>query len=216
MIHPTHRHRSQPSAPAGKPGKRRKLYGHRHAHVPTRTPQRRQILRAPRSEDTMRDALTGLADRRAFDGRLARLMARPPAAQDRALAVLFIDVDDFKRLNDRFGHSAGDAVLIEVAKRIAESVRPGDLVSRRGGDEFTVLLDGCKDCGDVVGVAERIQDRIRPPIAAEGRRLAVTVSVGIALRKPGADRPEDLVRRADEAMYCAKSWGKARSVVYGG
>ncbi len=213
MHQPSHEHHSRFSAPGGKPVKRPNVYRHRHAHVPTRAA--RQILRAPRPEDAMRDPLTGLADRRAFDARLGRLMARPPAGPDRVLAVLFIDIDDFKTVNDRFGHAVGDAVLLEVAKRIAESVRPGDLVSRRGGDEFTVLLDGFSNRDDIIGVAERIQERVPAPVAVEGRQLPVTVSIGIALRKPGPDRPEDLIRRADEAMYLAKSWGKARSVVFG-
>jgi diguanylate cyclase (GGDEF)-like protein len=168
-----------------------------------------------RCDDVARDPLTGLPDRRAFDARLERVLSRRPSSPEQLLAVLFIDVDGFKAVNDRCGHTAGDAVLIELAARLTQCVRPGDLVSRRGGDEFTVLLDGLHDRGDALCVADRILARMQTPCDVEGGQLPVAVSIGIAIRRPGAGRAHDVLRQADEAMYRAKSLGKARSSVYG-
>jgi len=215
MDHFSHRQRGRSGNSSTGIRRARKAYRYRHTHVRVRGAAIGQGARLLRCDDVARDPLTGLPDRRAFDARLERVLSRRPSSPEQLLAVLFIDVDGFKAVNDRCGHTAGDAVLIELAARLTQCVRPGDLVSRRGGDEFTVLLDGLHDRGDALCVADRILARMQTPCDVEGGQLPVAVSIGIAIRRPGAGRAHDVLRQADEAMYRAKSLGKARSSVYG-
>lgn len=153
-----------------------------------------------------RDALTGLANRRAFEEALAREVAR--SARDGApLAVIALDVDHFKRVNDAHGHAAGDAVLVEIAARAAEALRAGDLLARVGGEELAALLPGAS-LEAAAEVAERVRARIaRAPVTAGGACLSVTVSAGVAARAPGEEGPA-LVARADGRLYAAKRAGR--------
>jgi diguanylate cyclase (GGDEF)-like protein len=128
--------------------------------------------------------------------------------------VLYLDLDRFKLVNDRLGHEAGDQVLVAVAERLRRCVRAGDTPARLGGDEFAVLLEGVVDVRRVVEVAERLGEALRAPIALGERRRTVAASIGIALSGPGRQRPEDLLRRADSALYQAKRAGRASYEVY--
>ncbi|MCX2726794.1 PAS domain-containing protein [Thermomicrobium sp. 4228-Ro] len=153
------------------------------------------------------DPLTGLPNRLLFLDRLEHALAR--AERDGGIAVLFVDLDDFKRINDTWGHGAGDLVLQEVAHRLARSVRAGDTVARFAGDEFTVLLEGVSDPDEVRGVAERLIATLAEPIAFEVAAARVSVSVGAALGV-GSPLPDSgtLLLAADQALYRAKRCGK--------
>lgn len=159
------------------------------------------------------DMLTGLANRAAFLEALeAALAARRP---ERAVAVMFIDLDEFKLVNDSYGHIAGDQLLSLVAARISGAVRGSDLVARLGGDEFTVLAD-VSGAGEAHVVAERILAAMDAPFLLEGREVYVTGSVGIALAEPGGDADAPgLMRDADIALYRAKDSGRARCQLFG-
>lgn len=162
------------------------------------------------------DALTGLPNRALFMDRLEKaLLRRHPAGNQ--VALLFLDLDDFKLINDNLGHRAGDLLLIEVSKRILECVRVGDSVARFGGDEFTVLLDDVRGEQGATITAERIITRLKAPFTIDGHSMFVNTSIGIALGEPGKpDKPDAgaLLRNADVAMYEAKGTGKARFQVY--
>jgi diguanylate cyclase (GGDEF)-like protein len=153
------------------------------------------------------DPLTGLANRTLFQHRLELAIER--SARDRVgLAVLYIDLDDFKQVNDRFGHLAGDALLVLAADRLRTCVRPCDTVARIGGDEFAMLLDGLNGVRDVDAIARRVVMELGIPFYLEGHTVQIGVSVGIALQAPGPARAGDLLRDADMAMYNAKFSGK--------
>jgi len=154
----------------------------------------------------LHDALTGLPNRALFSDRLDQRLvggrrARPPAA------VLFLDVDALKRINDSLGHLVGDEVLVETARRLTMSVRTEDTVARLAGDEFTVLLDSVTGESEALAVADRLLEAIRQPIVAGGRQLSLTASIGVRLARPGVDRSADAMRGADLAMYEAKVRG---------
>jgi diguanylate cyclase (GGDEF)-like protein/PAS domain S-box-containing protein len=159
------------------------------------------------------DALTQLPNRRAFLERLdVSLLDAAPT--DRAVAVLFLDIDRFKLVNDSLGHDVGDRLLIEVARRLRETLRPSDLVARFGGDEFTILVEDIRTAQDAIAVAGRIDEAIRQPIVVGSHELIVTASVGIAVAKDGFSDSHDLLREADLAMYTAKDRGRSRFEVY--
>lgn len=152
------------------------------------------------------DSLTGLHNRRAFDEHLPREVARSQRLGE-PFCLLMIDIDHFKRLNDTYGHPAGDAVLRSVARAIAGCTRPSDLVARYGGEEFAVVLSGI-DSGQALAVAERIRRQVA---LAESGLHRVTVSVGVAQYRPSAgDDAEQLLGRADQALYAAKHAGRNR------
>jgi diguanylate cyclase (GGDEF)-like protein len=153
------------------------------------------------------DALTGLPNRLLFFDRLE--VALTQARRDRlGLAVLFLDLDHFKGVNDRFGHAAGDQLLKEVAARLRRGIRAGDTVARLAGDEFTLLLPGIDSPETAGRVAAKLLERVRPPVRLGEQEVRVTASAGISLFPAHADGAEALVKRADAAMYAAKQAGR--------
>ena len=178
------------------------------------------------------DPLTGLPNRALFLDRLGHALNRAKRRTDYRFAVLLVDIDDFKKVNDSLGHSAGDKVLTEMAERLSRSVRKEDEVSRHksldfklsemsdtlarlGGDEFTILLEDIANAGDAMGVARRIQEVLAAtPFRVGEREIFASVSVGIAILSASHRTPEDLVRDADTAMYRAKASGKGCCAVF--
>jgi diguanylate cyclase (GGDEF)-like protein/PAS domain S-box-containing protein len=159
------------------------------------------------------DPLTGLPNRALFVERLERAMGRAVASSHR-FAVLFLDLDRFKFVNDSLGHLSGDRLLVTFARRLESCVRPGDMVARFGGDEFAILIDGIVGPHDAATVAERIQRSLAQPIDLGGHELYTSASIGIALSTTDVREGEDLLRDADTAMYRAKSAGRARFEVF--
>jgi len=160
------------------------------------------------------DPLTGLPNRALFAERLGYAFARFRRRNDYLFAVAFVDLDRFKETNDTLGHLVGDQVLIAVAKRLETCLRPGDTVGRFAGDEFAVLLERIPDRADALGVADRIQEDIAAPLRLRGHDLRLSASMGVAFMGPGYERPEDLLRDADLAMYRAKAAGRGRYEVF--
>ena len=153
------------------------------------------------------DALTGLGNRRTFIDGLSNAFARAKRTQQR-VALLFVDLDDFKRLNDRFGHQMGDKLLKEVAVRLAGCIRASEAVCRLGGDEFTVVMEDANVQGAAL-LAERILEAFSKPFAGGASSVRVTASIGISLYPDDASTVETLVRKADQAMYRVKALGKS-------
>jgi len=169
--------------------------------------------------DAFHDALTGLPNRALFMDRLQAALDRLQGAIVRGqkkgmFAVLFLDVDRFKLVNDSLGHTMGDRLLVELSGTLKTAVRPGDTVARLGGDEFTILLEDMDERQEAIAVAERIQAALREPLAIGGHEVFATVSIGIALSAPGYRRADDVLRDADTAMYHAKALGKSRHQVF--
>ncbi|HVG09409.1 MAG TPA: EAL domain-containing protein [Thermoanaerobaculia bacterium] len=164
--------------------------------------------------DSLHDDLTGLPNRALFMDRLRQSMERSRREPERLTAVLFLDLDRFKIVNDSLGHLVGDELLIQIAGALAGALRPSDTIARVGGDEFSILLEGGRDVSDAVRVADRIHERLSAPINLGGHEVFVTASIGIAIHTPEYDRPEDLLRDADTAMYKAKAKGRARHIVF--
>jgi len=162
----------------------------------------------------LHDALTGLPNRVVFMDRLERLLKHSKRRSGYRFAVLFLDLDKFKQVNDTHGHHIGDQLLVAVARRLEQCVRQEDTVARIGGDEFAVLLDQVQDPSSVTLVVDRIRDSLGEPFSSEGREAGTTVSIGIALSVSGYDRAEDLLRDADSAMYRAKAAGRDGYVIF--
>ena len=163
-----------------------------------------------------RDALTGAANRRMFQLSLEQVLASglPGPRADQVTAVLFIDLDDFKVVNDSLGHAAGDALLVAVTERIGGLVRGSDLVARLGGDEFAILTDDDPDLKRSRAMAERLVRELRAPYLIGEQPVTVTASIGIASAQDAVGGASDLVRNADVAMYMAKANGKAGFAIF--
>jgi len=164
--------------------------------------------------DALHDPLTGLPNRALLIDRLERAWQRAVRNSDYFFAVLFLDLDRFKLINDSLGHSIGDELLIEVSARIKECSRTLDSVARLGGDEFVILLEDIGDVSDAEKTAERILEIIRGPIVIRGNEISIACSIGIAVSSMDYTKSEDLLRDADTAMYRAKSNGKAQYAVF--
>jgi diguanylate cyclase (GGDEF)-like protein len=160
--------------------------------------------------EALHDALTGLPNRTALLGRLERALTRHQADPSRVFAVLFLDLDRFKVVNDSVGHLLGDELLIEAGRRIAACVRAPDSVARLGGDEFTILLEDIHGVDDACHVANRVLAALRDPIRLREKEIYTSASIGIALAHPRYRRAEELLRDADVAMYRAKAHGRQR------
>jgi diguanylate cyclase (GGDEF)-like protein len=170
----------------------------------------RSELQGALSHQARHDPLTGLANRFEFAERLATRLADP----DRPAAILLLDLDDFKAVNDSHGHPVGDALLVQVAERLRQGLRERDVAARLGGDEFALLLDDCPDEGRAVNVAERLLGSFGSPFEVDDQVLFTHGSIGVALATGGRREPEELLRDADIAMYLAKGQGKGRAEVY--
>ena len=160
--------------------------------------------------NALHDSLTGLPNRLLFLDRLAHCLERTQRHKEFQCAVLFLDLDRFKVINDSLGHIQGDQLLVEVGQRLSAVLRTGDTLARLGGDEFTVLFEEIDDITDVTRLVERIEENLAEPIKLEGHEVVITASMGIAVSSTGYQRPEDMLRDADLAMYQAKSAGRAR------
>jgi diguanylate cyclase (GGDEF)-like protein/PAS domain S-box-containing protein len=162
------------------------------------------------SQQAFHDALTGLPNRALFHDRLEQALQQ----RGKTVGLLFVDLDQFKVVNDGLGHDAGDQLLREVAERLGGCLRDGDTLARLGGDEFTVLMPDIAGAEVAEAVATRIEHRLRPPFELPGQSVFVTASIGIATGAAADDRPEALLRDADAAMYEAKAGGRARHAVF--
>ncbi|MEH2168890.1 MAG: diguanylate cyclase [Nostoc sp.] len=160
------------------------------------------------------DGLTELPNRILFLDRLRQTIERSKRRSDYYFAVLFLDLDGFKEINDRFGHGIGDDFLVAIARRLESCLRGGDTLARFGGDEFTVLLEDIKDITDATNVAKRIQDSLRLPVNLNGYQLSTTASIGITWNFSSYEEPATVLRDADIAMYRAKRQGKATYAIF--
>ena len=161
-----------------------------------------------------KDPLTGLSNRLRYLDRLEHALIRMRRDKDYTFAVLFLDCDRFKVVNDSLGHNAGDQLLVAIARRLERCVRGIDTAARFGGDEFAILLDDAREPDGPVRVAERIIEELKAPFELEGREVFSGASIGIAMSRPAYQRPEEVLRDADTAMYRAKALGRGRVAVF--
>lgn len=160
------------------------------------------------------DPLTDLPNRMEFMQHLRQAIKRSQQSEESRFAVLFLDLDRFKVINDSLGHIVGDKLLVAIAERLKSTLRPGDVVARLGGDEFTILLNRTGVRADVINVVERLQQRIAEPFSIDGFEVFTTASVGIILSDGAVREPEEYLRDADSAMYRAKEGGAARYEIF--
>lgn len=160
------------------------------------------------------DALTGLPNRTLFADRLSMAVERAKRSANFKFAIIFVDLDRFKVVNDSLGHDMGDRLLVDLSRRLESCLRTIDTVARLGGDEFAILLDGISLVKDATDVAERIQECLSKPFELDGQEFFTSASMGISFSTQGYDRPEDILRDADTAMYKAKANGKARFEIF--
>ncbi|PSB35259.1 bifunctional diguanylate cyclase/phosphodiesterase [Stenomitos frigidus] len=164
--------------------------------------------------DALHDALTGLPNRVLFMDRLGHAIQLSKRRENYCFAVLFLDLDRFKVINDSLGHMVGDQLLIEITQRLSPCLRSSDTFARLGGDEFVILLEDIQDDNLATDVAERIQQELKQPFKLQGHEVFATASIGIIFSTASYERPEDLLRDADTAMYRAKGLGRARHQVF--
>ena len=180
--------------------------------------ERRRLLEANQARlrhEATHDALTGLPNRTFFQERLAATLEHARSRPERVFAVLFVDLDEFKAINDSLGHMAGDALLIAVADRMRATVAPEDFIARIGGDEFAMLLVApCTIWGRSRTRSRRSRMRWSRPMLIEGRAVYNTASIGIAVIEATEERIEEVLRNADTAMYHAKSLGRGRHAFF--
>ena len=162
----------------------------------------------------LHDSLTGLANRALFMDRLQQVIGRSKRLSGYKFAVLFIDLDRFKVLNDSLGHTVGDQLLIAIARRLETCLRSVDTIARLGGDEFTILLEGIHAEAEACQLADRIHLALQTPFNLSGQEIFTSASIGIAMSETEYDRPEDLLRNADTAMYRAKTLGRSRHALF--
>ncbi|MCC5638893.1 diguanylate cyclase [Nostoc sp. CHAB 5844] len=174
----------------------------------------RKRMEAQLLQNAFYDGLTALPNRALFLDRLKQAVERSKRRIDYRFGILFLDLDGFKEINDRFGHAMGDDLLVAIARRLESCLRSGDTVGRFSGDEFAVLLEDIKDINDTINVAKRIQDTLGLPLTLNGNQISTTASIGITINRGGCDQPESLFQNADAAMYHAKQQGKARYAVF--
>ncbi|MEG5212326.1 EAL domain-containing protein [Microcoleus sp. ARI1-A1] len=164
--------------------------------------------------DAFHDALTGLPNRSLFTDRLEHALRLGKRRKDYLFAVLFLDLDRFKVVNDSLGHAIGDQLLVAIARRLETCLRAGDTVARLGGDEFVLLLEDIDGVNEVTNIVNRLQKTITSPILLDGHEVFITASIGIALSSGEYEEPTSLLRDADTAMYRAKELGRARHEVF--
>ena len=172
-----------------------------------------RLIASQSSYRAQHDPLTRLPNRDRFLDRVRQALAYPPAGLRRP-ALLFLDLDDFKRINDSLGHAAGDQVLVAFAERLRAANRAGDTISRFGGDEFALLVEGVRSAEEAAMVAEGVLGVLDDPFAVGGREIALTGSMGIALSDPGGTSAEELLHSADVALHAAKERGKGGLAVF--
>jgi diguanylate cyclase (GGDEF)-like protein len=175
--------------------------------------QQLQVQISKLTYQAFHDPLTNLPNRPLFEDRLHRALVRAQRSQN-TIAVLFLDLDGFKLINDSFGHKAGDRLLVMVSERLDSCLRDEDTLARLGGDEFTILLENIQDIEDATSVANRIAKQLELPFSLEEHEIFISASIGIAISTGAQSRPEDFLRDADAAMYAAKKNGKANHQVF--
>jgi diguanylate cyclase (GGDEF)-like protein/PAS domain S-box-containing protein len=174
----------------------------------------RKTAEAQLLHDALHDSLTGLPNRALFMDRLDHVLRSSQRYTGYLYAVLFLDMDRFKVINDSLGHAIGDKLLIAIGQKISSSLRPGDTVARLGGDEFAILLEHIGHLADAVEIAERIQTGLSSPFSLDGHKIFSGASIGIALSSGTYERPEQILRDADIAMYQAKAKGNSSYEIF--
>ena len=173
-----------------------------------------RIVESQLNHNAFHDSLTGLPNRALFLDRVGHALSRTRRAGGKLFAVLLLDIDRFKNVNDSLGHVAGDQLLVAIGERLSRCVRAADTVARFGGDEFTVLIESVGGAGDVTHAAMRIHDAIAQPFDIGGNEIFTSASIGITIAGPEYEQPEQIIRDADTAMYRAKAQGRARSEMF--